>query len=90
MITDLKPEWREVLLRRNSENKVCVPTNRIPSSWKMAISELKKNGYIVWLDNTVVPALSEKGRYPLPYDVYLLTPKGTKLCEDNGIMQREI
>ena len=80
MITELKHDWRAVLSLRNTRNRMVVQLNYRASVIQGAIDELKKDGYMVWIDRY------EQRR--TINDVYLLTPKGVELCEKHGIKQR--
>jgi hypothetical protein len=52
------------------------------ASWiNETLAELKAGGYIVWLDCSLLFGT-------VIADVYLLTPKGVKLCDDNGIRRQ--
>jgi len=88
MIT-INADWREVLSRRGTKNRVLVQIPNRPKRWQIAINELKKGGYIVWLDFIVLPGLSETGTFPINCDIYLLTKKGVILCDQNGIGPRK-
>jgi hypothetical protein len=77
----MKPEWKKVLSLRSKRDKFAVHIYNRPSSISKALDELKVNGYIVWLDCTLVCGTTFA-------DVYLLTPKGAKFCDDHGIVQQ--
>jgi hypothetical protein len=76
----MKPEWRKILSLRNKKNRIFYSKYNRPSSIQSTINELKDVGYIVWLDTAMLSNV-------VGADVYLLTPKGVKFCEDNGIKQ---
>jgi hypothetical protein len=79
--------WRRILSYRTKKNRIFVPHYNRPSHINETISVLVKNGYMVWLDrDTVLPELrSTQFAGAELYDVYLLTPKGVRLCEENNI-----
>lgn len=92
----MKPEWRHILEQRSVADKIaiaidcdlCEPGD-IP-----IISELVRNGYMIWIDRTVLRHIvaihrdKVEARIGINVDVYLLTLKGIKLCNENGIKQR--
>ena len=88
MIT-ISADCREILSRRGSKNRIMIQMTNRPKRWQMAIDGLKKGGYLVWLDFIVLPGLCETGTFPLNCDIYLLTPKGVRLCDENGIGPRK-
>jgi hypothetical protein len=82
----MKPEWRQVLQARSVKDKFAIarscdlaPTYALP-----IISELVREGYAVFVE----PAWLSINDFQRAYcDVYQLTPKGIKLCDDNNIPQ---
>jgi hypothetical protein len=77
-------EWRELLSLRSIRNKFAVAVEGRPKRIVIALRQLREKGYIVWLDNDYVPI----GGLKIKCDLYLLTPKGSKLCDDNSIEKR--
>lgn len=80
----ISKEWREVLEHRSVRDKIGIPCScaMCPPGTLNVVSELVQQGYLVWLDRAVVSELNVFA------DVYLLTPRGKSLCEDEGILQR--
>jgi hypothetical protein len=76
----MKPEWRKILSLRNTKNKIFYSKYNRPSSIQSAMNGLKDAGYIVWLDTAMLSNT-------VGADIYLLTPKGAKFCDDNGIVK---
>jgi hypothetical protein len=76
----MSPEWKRILSLRNAKNKIHYSRYNRPSNITKTINELKDAGYIVWLDTTMLSNT-------VGADIYLLTPKGAKFCDDNGIKQ---
>jgi hypothetical protein len=93
----MKPEWRPFLELRSVKDKIGVAIDcdvAEPGDLNI-ISELVREGIIVWIDRTVLSHLAivnkQTGtleRLWVNADVYQLTLKGIALCNAHGIRQR--
>ena len=92
----MKPEWRRVLEKRSVKDKIAIARDceLLPVGDLNIISELVREGMIVWIDRTILRhlgVLRESGelvRIGVSADVYQLTTKGISLCRAEGIPQR--
>lgn len=74
---------RKVLMCRSTRDKVAIPCScKLAPPWAYpVISQMVRDGLLVWLDRAHVT------EYGVLCEIYLLTPKGIKLCEQEGIEQ---
>lgn len=81
IVTD---KMRRVLTCRSVRDKIACPVDRkrCPPGTVEALETLVKAGYLTWLDRTVVTEVR------MECDIYLLTPTGVALCDENGIPQK--
>lgn len=93
----MKPEWRPILELRSVKDKIGVPVDcdMVNPGDLNIISELVREGIMVWIDRAVLRhlvVLDKKNagspRIGINADVYQLTLKGIKLCDENRIVQR--
>jgi hypothetical protein len=77
----MSPEWKKILSLRNMKNRIHYSRYNRSSSIQSAINGLKDAGYIVWLDTAMLSNT-------VGADIYLLTPKGAKFCDDHGIVRQ--
>jgi hypothetical protein len=82
MIT-ISNAWRKVLSLRSKKNRIAIGSYNRPSYIRDALIELKKSGYIVYLDRDVLVLTGTV------HDFYLLTRKGVELCEKNNISRKD-
>jgi len=88
----MNPAWRRVLACRSTADKFCIPLDceLCPVDDLPVISELVRAGIIRWIDKQRFRARIN-GAIQYSYfdcDIYQLTLKGIKLCNDNGIKQQ--
>lgn len=90
----LPESWRKVLSCRSAKDKIALAIHCAiaPVEDRPAVTDMVRQGYIVWIDRAQLPmaVITESGEVilPLTCDIYLLTPKGTTLCDKNGIGRR--
>lgn len=93
----MKPEWRPILELRSVKDKIGVPIDcdiAEPGELNI-IADLVREDIIVWIDRAVLRHLvviDERGVKPprigINADIYQITLKGIRLCDDNGIKRR--
>lgn len=90
----MTPRVRSLLSHRSKKDKIgiAIDCELCPVGDLNIVSLLVREGYLVWLDRTVlqhVVAIGEHGaRVNVAVEVYQLTPKGVALCDRHGIKQR--
>jgi hypothetical protein len=95
----LKPEWRQVLELRSTKDKLAVPIDDLGAgndAVKRAdetINEMVREGLIVWIDKAFLPWIGvirggQLHRAGINCDIYQITLKGIRVCNENGIKQR--
>lgn len=90
----LPEEWLAILYCRSTRDKIAIPIDCDIADPKSipVIAEMVRDGYMTWLDRSLLPvAAITKGGKIIPAincDIYLLTPKGTALCDKHGIKQK--
>lgn len=88
--------WRSVLSCRSVKDKIAVAIecDLAPVDMLPAVTELVRDGYMVWIDRATLMHLVVQNtktgeiRRGVPCDVYQLTEKGVALCDANGIKQQ--
>lgn len=90
---DLPDNWRSVLSCRSVHDKIALPIDCdiAPVDLLPTVAELVRGGYMTWLDRSLLPiaAITKDKIIPaINCDIYLLTPKGTALCDKHGIAQK--
>lgn len=94
----MKPEWRKFLEARSVKDKIGVAIDcdiAQPGDLNI-VTDLVQEGIIVWIDRALLPHVGwfKDGAPPVLVrrgvnaDIYQLTLKGIKLCNENGIKQR--
>lgn len=89
---DLPDAWREVLKHRSVRDKIAIPIHCAIAPFESlpAITEMVRGKYMTWIDRATLPIMVVTGKgqvlAPIACDIYLLTPEGAKLCDDNGIV----
>ena len=96
---EITPAIRAVLSARSVKDKIgiAIDCDLAPVGELAVVSELVREGMLVWIDRTVLshqavvdrndPTPRPPVRHP-NVDVYQLTPKGVEFCEQHGIKQR--
>lgn len=89
----MMPEaWKQILQCRSVADKLAVPRDceLCPVDDLPAISEMVQQGVIRWIDRRMFQArLNGAPEFThFPCDVYQLTTKGIRLCNENGIEKR--
>lgn len=91
----MKPDWHRILDLRSKKDKLAIAIDcdmAEPGDLNI-VTELVREGIIVWIDRSMLHhlgALNEKTgetKRGINVDVYQLTLKGIKLCNENGIEQ---
>lgn len=83
-------ETLRILQCRSMRNKIVIALNSgVNPRTKKALEELVRWGIVVWVDKAALPyvaVVAGKGdAEPIVADIYLLTPRGVRLCEREGI-----
>jgi hypothetical protein len=91
MVT-MNEQLRSVLSHRSIKDKIAVACDcrLCPVGDLALVSELVREGYLVFVDRTTLPVLAVVGEEMIMgviVDVYQLTPSGIALCEQFGIKQ---
>lgn len=83
-------DLRRVLSHRSERNKIAIAIScRLCAVKDLSIiALLVRNGYLVWLDRTLLPYPINDQTVYIAADVYLLTPKGVAFCDEHGIKPR--
>jgi hypothetical protein len=91
----LKPEWRPFLELRSVKDKlgIAIDCDIADPADMPIITEMVREGIIVWIDRACLPIIAinketGKPRFGINSDVYQLTLKGIRLCNEHGIRQR--
>lgn len=84
--------WISVLECRSTGDKFCVPRDCVlcPVDLLPVVTELVQEGVIRWIDKQTFHARLNGDPHMTFFDcdIYQLTLKGIKLCNENGIVQR--
>jgi hypothetical protein len=98
-LPSLPDTWRKVLSARSMKDKigVAIDCDIAPVGELNIVSELVREGILVWIDRACLPQLGLKApaklggellRRGLNADIYRLTPKGVALCDAYGIKRQ--
>jgi hypothetical protein len=81
--------WRRILEHRSVADKFCVPRDceLCPVDDLPAVSEMVREGVVRWIDRQTFQGRINDSpkRVAFDCDIYQLTLKGIKLCNENGI-----
>jgi len=95
MTPQLPIGWHEILTHRSVKDKLAVPRDceLCPVGDLPIVTAMVADGVMVWIDRTMFGAtLSREGeakrRVHFQCDIYQLTLKGIRLCNEHGIGQR--
>jgi hypothetical protein len=94
----MKPEWRKILETRGSLHEIVLPIDcdtAVPGDLN-TVYELVREGIMVWIDVTTAPppakGLDKPDKVVCAWancDVYQLTLKGIRLCNEHGIGHKQ-